>query len=82
MAYSSINQKSLDRCKQFVFGEDWRGLGEGARPGPVSLSMEMLRVSLEMGAEFMHTKKAGEPRARQIRKRSVFISKHISSLIE
>lgn len=55
--------------------------GEGARSSPVSVE-KMLRVSLEMGAEFMHTKKAREARARQIRKRRVFISKHISSLIE
>lgn len=59
MAYSSINQKSLDRCKQFVFGKDWKGPGEGAHSSPV-LVEKMLRVSLEMGAEFMHTKKARE----------------------
>lgn len=43
---------------------------------------EMPRGRLEVGAEYMHTKKAGAGGARQIRKGSVFISKHISSLIE
>lgn len=42
----------------------------------------MLRGRLEMGAEYMHIKKAGARGTRQIRKGSVFISKHISPLIE
>lgn len=79
MAYSSINQKSLDRCKQFVFGEDRRGVWESSS----AITLEkMLRGRLEMGAEYMHIKKAGARGTRQIRKGSVFISKHISSLIE
>lgn len=57
------------------------GQGEGACSNPIRME-KMLRGRLEMGAEFMHTKEAGERRTRQIRKRSVFISKHISSLIE
>lgn len=43
---------------------------------------EMLRGRPEMGAAYMHTKKAGAGETRQIRKGSVFISKHISPLIE
>lgn len=43
---------------------------------------EMRRGRPEMGAAYMHTKKAGAGETRQIRKGSVFISKHISPLIE
>lgn len=43
---------------------------------------EMWRGRPEMGAAYMHTKKAGAGETRQIRKGSVFISKHISPLIE
>lgn len=43
---------------------------------------EILRGRPEMAAASMHTKKAGSGETRQIRKGSLFISKHISSLIE
>lgn len=42
----------------------------------------MPRGRPEVGAAYMHTKKAGAGETRKIRKGSVFISKHISSLIE
>lgn len=59
MAYSSINQKSLDRCKQFVFGKEGRGERQRSAVQPVRVE-KMLRVHLELGAEYMHTKEAGD----------------------
>lgn len=81
MAYSSINQKSLDRCKQFVSGAAWRGV-RGEEQGSVEDRVGKMLGAALTGAEYMHTKQAGARGAGWIREASVFISKHISTLIE
>lgn len=78
MAFSSTNQKSLDRCKQFVL-ERAGGAREG---GPAAQQCgEEAEGCLEMGLNscILRRQGKGEPGGSE---RGIFISKHISPLID